>query len=282
MKRKVILIIVFVTGFSIFLFPLISNWYFTNMHVTITSDYDEMISNMDTQDLETERANAQAYNEQLYGMPSLLSDPFESDGTDGQSGYYNLLNIGEVMGYVEIPKIDIKLPIYHGTSDDVLSQGVGHMSNTSLPVGGEGTHTVLTGHRGLPSTKMFRDLNEMMVGDIFLINSLDEIMAYQVGEVKIVEPYETESLEISPDKDLATLITCDPYMLNTHRMLVIGERVPYDPYGPEQAGFVGDDPGSGLNPYLIAAIVITVILAAVYYLKRRKKALSALEEGGAP
>ncbi|AOM83853.1 class C sortase [Salisediminibacterium beveridgei] len=282
MKRKVILIVIFVAGFSIFLFPFISNWYFTNMHVTITSDYDEMISNMDTADLETERANAQAYNEQLYGMPSLLSDPFESDGTDGETGYYNLLNIGEVMGYVEIPKIDIKLPIYHGTSDDVLSQGVGHMSNTSLPVGGVGTHTVLTGHRGLPSTKMFRELDEMMEGDIFLINTLDEIMAYQVGEVKIVEPYETESLEISPDKDLATLITCDPYMLNTHRMLVIGERVPYDPYGPERAGFVPDDAGAGLNPYLIAAIVISVILATVYYLKRRKKALSALEEGGAP
>ncbi|WP_340631035.1 class C sortase [Bacillus thuringiensis] len=139
--------------------------------------------------------------------------------------YADVLNLGDVMGYIEISKINIKLPIYQGTSEEVLGRGIGHLDFSSLPVGGESTHTILTGHRGLPSAKLFTDLDKLSKGDLFYIHSLDKVLAYKVDQIKVVLPHETDDLQIVENKDYTTLITCTPYGVNTNRLLVRGERV---------------------------------------------------------
>lgn len=139
--------------------------------------------------------------------------------------YADALNLGDVMGYIEISKINIKLPIYQGTSEEVLSRGIGHLDFSSLPIGGENTHTILTGHRGLPSAKLFTDLDKLSKGDLFYIHSLDKVLAYKVDQIKVVLPHETDDLQIVENKDYTTLITCTPYGVNTNRLLVRGERV---------------------------------------------------------
>ena len=138
-----------------------------------------------------------------------------------------MLGLGESLGYITIPKIDVELPIYEGTNDDVLSQGVGHMEQSSYPLGGESTHCVLTGHRGLPSAVLFTDLDQLVIGDCFYLHILDEILAYEVDQIKVVEPNESGDLEIIKGEDYCTLVTCTPYAINTHRMLVRGKRTEY-------------------------------------------------------
>lgn len=167
---------------------------------------------------------AKKYNEQLSNVVSV--DDENENNEQGES-YADLLNIGESLGYITIPKIDVNLPIYNGTSQDVLSKGVGHMEQSSYPLGGESTHCVLTGHRGLPSAVLFTDLDKLEIGDEFYLHVLDEILAYKVDQIKVVEPNEFGDLEIIDGKDYCTLVTCTPYAINSHRLLVRGERTEY-------------------------------------------------------
>lgn len=225
--QKVFLGLIFVVGLSIFLFPTVTNFINARKQAQIIEGYNENIEKLKAEEKIRLRREAMAYNEKLTGG-TIITDPFdENRPQEAGISYMDMLNIGEIMAYVEIPKIDVHLPVYHGTSDDVLNNGLGHIEQTSLPVGGMGTNSVITGHRGLPTAKMFRNLNEMEIGDEFYIHSLDEILAYKVFDVVIVPPNDIERLRIDQDKDIVTLITCDPYMINTNRLLVRGERTEY-------------------------------------------------------
>lgn len=219
-------------------------------------------------------ADARAYNQEMLGNIDLI-DPFSQTNTEIDERYQNLLNVdgSGMMGYIRIPKIKVELPIYHGTSETVLQAGVGHFWGTSLPVGGESTHTVLTGHRGLPTKTLFTNMDKLKVGDIFYIKVLGETLAYQIDQILTVLPEETEALSIEPGQDYATLVTCTPYAINTHRLLVRGERIPY-----EEA--IKEVPDQNIKPELsftakVLIITIVVILigliAMIIYSKRNSK-----------
>lgn len=228
MIKKSIVWLILVIGMAVFFYPIVSNWLSAKEQHSVISNHNEALEAMTQEEKVKERQKAEAYNISLDEQSIPVSDPFTADvDVDKTSGYYSVLDIGETMGNLEIPDLNLKLPIYHGVSDEVLQRGIGHMSNSSFPVGGLNTHTALTGHRGLPSSKLFRNLDKLDIGDTFLIHILDDVLAYEVEDIKVVLPTETSWLEMNEDKDYVTLITCEPYMINTHRLLVRGERVPY-------------------------------------------------------
>ncbi|PEP11433.1 class C sortase [Bacillus wiedmannii] len=227
MKRNLVLGGIFLFGLGIFLYPTISNWLATRAHYSEVSSYDKKIKALQKQEIERREKEAAEYNKQVQTSMKTFADPFSEEKSNHQA-YADALNLGDVMGYIEISKINIKLPIYQGTSEEVLSRGVGHLDYSSLPVGGENTHTILTGHRGLPSAKLFTDLDKLSEGDRFYIHSLDKVLAYKVDQIKVVLPHETDDLKIVENKDYITLITCTPYGVNTNRLLVRGERVEFN------------------------------------------------------
>ena len=284
MKRNVLFSIVFLIGLAIFAYPIMSNVFATKEHHTIVSEHDEKILQMSETEISDMKEKAAAFNEKVVNTTVPIEDPFADDAKETTiTGYFNVLNIGESMGSIEIPKIDVKLPIYHGTGEKVLQRGVGHLSNTSLPIGGKGTHAVITGHRGLPSAKMFRNLDKLEVGDLFFIKSLDETLAYKVDKVSIVLPNEVELLNIEDGKDFATLITCEPYMINTHRMLVRGERVAYVDEVEvvkqlNEENNVGKKPA--VNPIWLVSIGLLVVFIITYliYRKRGKNGMESISE----
>lgn len=228
MIKKSIVWLILIIGIAVFFYPIVANWLSTKEHHSVISSHNEALELMSHAEKLKERKKAEAYNTALDEQSIPVMDPFSPDvNTDETTGYYSVLDIGEAMGKIEIPDLDLNLPIYHGVSEEVLQRGIGHMSNSSFPVGGLNTHTALTGHRGLPSSKLFRNLDKLKIGDTFLIHMLDDVLAYEVEDIMIVLPTETSWLEMRDDKDYVTLITCEPYMINTHRLLVRGERVPY-------------------------------------------------------
>ncbi len=269
MLRKFIIPAVFIIGFLIFFYPIVSNWLSTKDHYTVISKHNEVLAQMTEEEKKQEREKAQEYNDSLNETAIPIEDPFaEDDAQTTITGYFNVLDIGETIGSIEIPSINAKLPIYHGVSDDVLQQGIGHMSNSSFPIGGPGTHTALTGHRGLPSSKLFRDLDKMKNGELFFIHTLDETLAYKVDDIRIVLPDETNWLEMKEDKDYATLITCEPYMINTHRLLVRGERVPYN----EEIQVVATtDPSKKGGKTILGLFIgglLTILVLLIFYFRR--------------
>ncbi|ANV72001.1 sortase [Bacillus sp. JH7] len=224
MKRNLVFGGIFLFGLGIFLYPTISNWLATRAHYSEISSYDKKIKALQKKEVERREKEAAEYNKQVQTSAKTFTDPFSEKKSNHQA-YADVLNLGDVMGYIEISKINIKLPIYQGTSEEVLGRGIGHLDFSSLPVGGESTHTILTGHRGLPSAKLFTDLDKLSKGDLFYIHSLDKVLAYKVDQIKVVLPHETDDLQIVENKDYTTLITCTPYGVNTNRLLVRGERV---------------------------------------------------------
>lgn len=270
-KSKTYLFVgIFLIGFIIFVYPLLSNLILNRNNVKIISNYDETVMKMNKENIEREKEKAKKFNEDLENGDVDYKDAFEGEGV---SSYFDALDVGETIGYIDIPSVDINLPIYHGVNDDVLSKGAGHVPISSLPIGGQGTHTMLTAHRGLPSAKMFRDLKKIELGDRFYINTLGEKLAYEVYDIHIVLPDETESLKIEPDRDVTTLITCDPYMINTHRLLVHGKRI--DIAEEEKLEKLGSDEieikDDNLSGYFIGAGILLVILSAITFsvIKRR-------------
>lgn len=208
---------------NILLYPTVSD-YWNSLHQSrAIAGYTERVAQMDTVDYEVMWSAAEEYNRRLLedtGNRYRMSD-------EEQEAYDSLLDVTEtgIMGYVEIPKLKTSLPIYHGTDDAVLQIAVGHLAGSSLPVGGAGSHCVLTGHRGLPSAKLFTNLDEMEEGDTFSLHVLDQTLTYEVDQIRIVKPEELEDLAIEPDKDYCTLVTCTPYGINSHRLLVRGHRI---------------------------------------------------------
>lgn len=232
----IISIIFIILGVGIFLYPSISNYFAEKNHVDIIRKYDDLIVKIDEENLNKEKEKARIYNENLSGDP--VHDPFViGSGYALPENYKEVLNISNdgVMGYVEIPKISVYLPIYHGTSDDVLEKGVGHIQNTSVPIGGNSTHSVLTGHTGLPNAELFTRLDELGIGDIFYIHVLDDVLTYKVFETKVILPDKIDELQILNGKDYVTLVTCTPYGVNSHRLLVKAERVEYEEYSTSES-----------------------------------------------
>ena len=231
MKKKgrfttILLIVVFIAGLSLLLYPTVSN-YWNSLHQSraITS-YAESVSALNEEEYDAWWRSAEEYNR---GIPDRPNPYVPSD--EEAASYNDLLNVSGtgVMGYIEIPSIEVTLPIYHGTEDSVLQIAVGHLDWTSLPVGGESTHCVLSGHRGLPSAKLFTNLDKLAEGDVFMLRVLNEVLTYEVDQILIVEPENTDALQIAKGKDYCTLITCTPYGINTHRMLVRGHRIENTP-----------------------------------------------------
>ena len=259
----IILILVFLTGLSLLLYPTVSDWWNSFHQSLAIVDYAHDIENLDNDTYEQVISAARAYNETLMGR----SNRFELSERDTEE-YNALLNISGtgIMGYIEIPEIKVYLPIYHGTSDAVLSIAIGHIEGSSLPVGGESTHCVLSGHRGLPSAKLFSNLDKLAEGDIFLIRTLDETLTYEVDRIRIVEPQEVSDLEIEEGKDYCTLVTCTPYGINTHRLLVRGHRI--ENAESAQTIRVTSD-ALQIDPILVAPIVAVPII--LLFIKSGKK-----------
>jgi len=215
-------------GIAVLSYPTIASYLYQRNATRVVSSYAKNIASLDPNMVAAQLKRAHNYNDDLAGNP--VHDPFiYGSGMALDKDYLSILDVGGIMGSVEIPKISVNLPIYHGTSSDTLSKGVGHLEGTSLPVGGLRTHAVLTGHTGLSYARMFTDLTELKKGDMFYIHVLGKTLAYQVDQIKIVWPQNTKDLSLFPDHDYVTLLTCTPYGINDHRLLVRGTRVPYDP-----------------------------------------------------
>lgn len=235
MRKKfsiILIIILFAAGLSLLLYPFVSNQWNTHQQTRLIKEYDQKLAKKEevsTIDYEQEWNDAESYNEAL--LPSILPDSFAiaAAAEEPNEEYMACLNLNEdgMMGYVEIPKINIKLPIYHTVEEEVLQTAAGHLEGSSLPVGGENTHAVISAHRGLPSAALFTDLDKLKEGDHFLIYVLDDVLCYEVDKISIVDPQDTSPLHIEEGQDLVTLLTCTPYGVNSHRLMVRGHRVAY-------------------------------------------------------
>ncbi len=274
--RVIFCVIIFITGLGIASYPFISNMVAQRHASQVVKDYETNVEEMDEEKIDAMKEAAKKYNEQLSNVVSV--DDENENNEQGES-YADLLNIGESLGYITIPKIDVNLPIYNGTSQDVLSKGVGHMEQSSYPLGGESTHCVLTGHRGLPSAVLFTDLDKLEIGDEFYLHVLDEILAYKVDQIKVVEPNESGDLEIIDGKDYCTLVTCTPYAINSHRLLVRGERTEYK--GEQDKQTKNQMQTGALTkrivdvwPWLLGAFLVAVLIeSGIFFsiLKRKKQ-----------
>lgn len=220
-KTTILMILFFFMGLSILLYPTVSNFYNSRVQSKAIVDYEAILNDYDEDKYKEVFLSAESYNYQLHK----LEEPLKTYNV--LKNYNDVLNINGtgMIGYISIDRIDVNLPIYHGTSNKVLSKGVGHIEGTSLPIGGLGTHSVLSAHRGLPSSKLFTDLDEVEVGDIFTITVLNKELTYEIDKIVIVDPDEVDNLKIDEDKDYVTLVTCTPYGINTHRLLVRGRRI---------------------------------------------------------
>ncbi len=272
MKRKgkiIGIIVLFLAGLSLLLYPLVANQWNSYRQSRLISNYESAVSNLEnsgTVDYEAQWERARAYNASL--LPSILPDSFAVASASGEPNaeYLACLNLtGDgMMGTIEIPKIQVKLPIYHTTESEVLDKAAGHLEGSSLPVGGENTHAVISAHRGLPSASLFTDLDQLTVGDHFLIHVLDDTLAYEVDQIQVVEPEDTSALGVEEGQDLVTLLTCTPYGVNSHRLLVRGHRVDYDPEttvsGEETTGQVS------LHTNYVLWVIVGLIVTALFIL----------------
>ena len=228
MRRKLIFVIallLFVGALGIIAYPVIAN-YVNNQYLSVVqSEYENAVKDLDSGVYDAAQEAAQAYNEGLNPIR------YDKDAVEAASAtYFELLDLtgSGLMGYVEIPKLELLLPIYHGTEEEILQKGIGHLIGSSLPIGGAGSHSVLTGHSGVAGMRLFSDLEQLSPGDVFFLRVLGEALAYQVEEINTVLPYETDLLLAVPNQDLCTLVTCTPFGVNTHRLLVRGSRIPYE------------------------------------------------------
>lgn len=285
MKKVILFVlgtILVIISAALVLYPFISNYLMGLNQQAEIDAFENAMANTDSEVISRAIEDAREYNRSLYGHV-VLTDPFDPGFSPVfDKEYSSLLNIkGDgVMGYVDIPKIDVMLPIYHGTADEELRRGAGHLQNTSLPVGGKGTHSVLTGHTGLSTARLFTDLNQMENGDIFMIHVLDQTLAYQVDQIVVVEPSETDELKINPNEDYVTLITCTPYGINSHRLFVRGTRIPYTPETEEmvqqidrtvESTWMAEYRKAVIAGFILLVILIILIIIVRLILKRRKK-----------
>ena len=274
MKKKgnhlitILLVLIFLLGLSLLLYPAVSDYWNSKHQTRAIAVYSEEVSGLDEDQYQALWEAAAAYNASLLERDNayLLTE-------EQKAAYEQLLNVSGlgIMGYIEIPSIDCSLPIYHGTEESVLQIAIGHLEWTSLPVGGESTHCVLSGHRGLPSAKLFTNLDKLQEGDVFLLRVLDEVLTYEVDQILIVEPQETGALRIVEGEDYCTLVTCTPYGINTHRLLVRGHRIEN---APEARLVRVTADAVQIEPLLVAPIValpMLLLLLILLLLPKRPK-----------
>lgn len=272
---NIFIALVFLAGAGIFTYPTISDMWNQYRNALLVSNYNDSVENLSDEQYEKLWQEAQEYNDKH--TVNTVVDAFNEEDEYVLSHPYDEVldpNGDGLMGSIEIPKLKAILAIYHGLSAEVLEKGVGHVEGTSLPIGGESTHAVLAGHRGLPSAKIFTDLDQMEIGDIFLIHVLDKTLAYKVDQIKTVLPEETNELDIEEGKDLVTLVTCTPYGVNTHRLLVRGERTEYVEQATEETPvqqLAKIDPKQIMFGGLAVLIVLIIIIYIVVRYKGKKR-----------
>ncbi|MDO4806777.1 MAG: class C sortase [Coriobacteriales bacterium] len=274
----VLLLVASLAGAAMLLYPVLADWWNGIHQSQAIADYDKAVAQLDTSEADDMLAKAEEYNARLAASGALWRMNDEE-----MREYNGLLNVGGtgLMAYLDIPKIGVTLPIYHGTSNDVLVQAIGHIAGTSLPVGGEGTHCSVSGHRGLPNAKLFTDINKLETGDLFVVTVLDRVLTYEVDQIRVVLPTEIDDLTIDPDKDYMTLVTCTPYGVNSHRLLIRGHRVDNL---PGTLKIVAD--AVQVRSYLVAAALaipaVALFLVAIYVgtekSMRHRRALRAVRE----
>lgn len=278
MKKKVYIIttaLLFLAGLSLLLYPLVSNEWNTYRQSRLISNYQEGLADKEADiDYEAEWEMAKAFNDHL--MPMILPDSFAvAEASARDEAYMNCLNVNDdnIMGIVEIPKIDVELPIFHTTDKEVLEKAAGHLEGSSLPIGGESTHAVISAHRGLPSATLFTDLDKLEKEDHFLLHILDETLCYEVDEINVIEPEDTRLLSVKEGEDLVTLLTCTPYGVNSHRLLVRGHRVPYEPEAVEKEAsnsLFGNSLHTNYLLWVIVGLAVTGGFVAALFLRERK------------
>lgn len=259
------------TGVALLLYPVMSQWLAQRNQISMIQAYEDKTAEMTEEEIQKQFALAEEYNRALTGIS--LKDPFiPGSGISLPENYNSILNIHDNIGYVEIPAIHVFLPIYHGSSEPVLQKGVGHMPNTAFPIGGKGNHSVLTGHTELPTAKLFTDLDQVNVGDVFYLTVLGKKLAYEVDRIIVVKPDETDELRPVAGKDYVTLVTCTPHFVNSHRLFVRGTRIPYKEMNQPRKVT------AAVNWQLIIIIAFVILAAASYTVyryksrqKRRKK-----------
>ena len=286
--RGIAPILVVVAGILIMLYPTISNILVEHNASRVVAGYDKAVDALSDEDAQAMMDAARAYNAQLAGLAGIPASEGGADASTVSAAslreqYEQLLNLNGdgMMGYISIPRLDETLPIYHGTEESTLQVAVGHIDTSSLPVGGASTHVALSGHRGLPSAKLFTDLDQMRRGDIFYIKVLKTTLAYQVDQIETVLPDQTESLNITAGDDYVTLVTCTPYGINSHRLLVRGHAIPYTEDMDEHVGKAGSPINIPL-PYLALMIALAVLVIVLVAMRvRAARAAKAAAGAGA-
>lgn len=267
-KKNWKIILIFMLGLMIAIYPIISNYYYTVENNNQVKDFQEAVAEMPSKEVLERIDLAKAYNDTL--DPSRLADPYTEREKKGVENYARMLEVREKIGYIDVPKINQQIPVYAGTSEDVLQHACGHLEGTSLPIGGKDTHAVITAHRGLPQVKLFRDLDKMEVGDLFFFTNVKETLAYKVDQILVVEPWDFEPVLVVEGKDLMTLLTCTPYMINSHRLLVRGHRVPYVPEVKEEIERAKFNYKSLIVPGIVLAIVMVIIFLYIRHRRKRR------------
>ena len=270
MKNKIkiiVCILIFAVGLSVLLYPAVSNYLHQKHQLGVIEDYRRQAEKMSQEQIDKMKSAAREYNELLADLAINGSTAITSSDLE----YKNLLNVNDdVMAYITIPNCDISLPIRHYCSEDVPQKSAGHIPETSLPIGGENTHAVITAHRGLPSAKLFTNIDSLKEGDLFFIHGLDETLAYKVDQIKVVLPDDTSYLQITPGKDYVTLLTCTPYGINTHRLLVRGERTEYiEEIEEEQTAEAEKKNSRTVLLYIIGIIAAVLVMLIVYLIRKR-------------
>lgn len=273
-KGNWVFILIFIIGLMFTIYPLISQWYYRIDSSKDIEEFDTAQKELDDSEIQERIKLAKAYNSTL--SPTSVKDPFtKKEKEEGIKEYAKMLQLGELIGHIEIPKIAEDLPIYAGTSDEILQKGAGHLEGTSLPVGEEGTHIVITAHRGLPNATLFRNLDQLTYGDVFYIHNVAGTLAYEVDKLEVIEPTDIDKILVKDDSDIATLLTCTPYMINSHRLLVTGHRIPYtDPVDETNL------PWKGLYPdwLQLCLVLIPIILLLIYAIIRQIRKSKTLRE----
>lgn len=259
---------IFVLGFLILMYPQVSRLYYRVQSTQEVSAFEEGKAALSDEEIKKRMALARDFNDSLVNQN--MEDPYSKARHDrGRAEYARMLEVHEQIGHIQIPTIDLDIPIRAGTSEEVLQTSAGHLEGTSLPIGGNSTHTVITAHSGLPTAKLFTDIKDLKKGDRFYIHNIAETLAYEVDQIKVIEPSNFEDLLIVPGHDYATLLTCTPIGINTHRLLVRGHRVPYDKAVDDQ--FVADNRKDLLYKYAFIAVVLLILLLAYGSWKYQKK-----------
>lgn len=275
--HKILIILLFLAGFSLLLYPFAANEWNNYRQTRLIAAYDTVVEEKEIageMDYAAEREAARAYNEAL--LPSILPDSFaNADDPAANEAYLSCLDPAGsgVMGIVEIPKIHIRIPVFHTTDEEVLEVAAGHLAGSSLPVGGESTHAVISAHRGLPSAALFTDLDKLEETDHFLLHVLDETLCYEVDQISVVEPEDTKDLAVEEGKDLVTLMTCTPYGVNSHRLLVRGHRVPYEEteLADEKVPLANMSLHTSYLLWVIVGLLATALFSLILYGREKRR-----------